>query len=744
MPAGTSPFSNTALLDSVHGDDARAAVGNGTPFATAQKAIDACYAKFLAAPASERRGYTIEVAPFTQYDEDWDITVTGGFHLLVTSSASYFIGDFNTSALGIWAPSAANAKNINILGSIANVNGVRPGVVFSTSASQPWNPTTGQSFFGPRVSGRISFDGVTVDGNVEFTFQGEVWGQVTLTTATNSTNKTLSLYFIDARFKQPVSLDANSNLFQFIRSRMDDGKLLTVGKYSNMADSAILGGVSANGLGFGVLPAPPASTPQGFFGCELKGVFTGLLAGPVLFMFDGSSNASFMANAGTIAGVGQKVLLQSQPIKTAQVDPLAGNDTYGKFGGAAFKTVQAALTAAQVLAAAGGTEAAIHLAPGIYAEEVTFVVATQFNLSLYGSGRTHVARLAALKITTPAANTLQVTVSDISLGASAVQVNPPLWIANGGGAGNLFLTLQSAYLQTPTNGKTVLQADGAGGTCSVSILDGVQISHPGATDTKGIVASGNTQMIFGGGSFEVGSDNNPAVILSGSATFTLNDGRIVVDGGAAANVSAVSSTSTGGITISNASLTPRGDGDGVVIPPTLGVNPIVTVGDTAIIQGAAATGLLVNAAALGPGTGGVALLGRNTKVTPAGGGIPTISAALGVFYLPGVASTQGAAAPATTVVQSLPQGVSRRTVYGSMSLIAGAAADALWTIEVETGVGTGVYSIVQVPTVPAATAGTWQVAYSFQVAGGRRYRFTAGGGVGVTETISRYNFTDEV
>lgn len=104
-------------------------------------------------------------------------------------------------------------------------------------------------------------------------------------------------------------------------------------------------------------------------------------------------------------------------------------------------------------------------------------------------------------------------------------------------------------------------------------------------------------------------------------------------------------------------------------------------------------------------------------------------------------ATQNAGAPASG--STTPAGGTKyRLIYGTVQLIASGVSEAKWTIEVETGVATSAYDIVQVPRVAPGDTVEKDLSFSFAVLTGRRYRFTRGGAGGTTENITRYSYMD--
>lgn len=150
------------------------------------------------------------------------------------------------------------------------------------------------------------------------------------------------------------------------------------------------------------------------------------------------------------------------------------------------------------------------------------------------------------------------------------------------------------------------------------------------------------------------------------------------------------------------------------------------------------------------GTGTIRFTGLDYAYDNTGGGALALYDAGATLTAPATVTTtpadsqQAVAAPASAALVTVPRDVRTRHVYGEVTLQAAPAVAASWLIEVETGIGTGVYSTVLNPQTPA-TGGVGIVitaAFSFTVAGGRRYRFTKSNGAGTTETIARYSYTD--
>lgn len=281
----------TTYLDAVNGNDATGGVGTGKPFKTMQAAVDAIVAAFALA-ANPRNGYVLQVAPFTQYDEDVTIDVTGGLHLTITSTGSFMIGAFDGAT---WTPTTT--RNLILTGDASAVSGIRPGIVIAPMVGQVPLLTTHMAYFGPRISGQINFDGIT-GGNLEFAIQAEVYGNGGIDTVSNANNRILSVYIYKSRFRQACNWASNSNIFQIVQSRFDG--LLTTGQVSYVEGTRIIAGLTVSAGG--------SVDPVGFFNCDLDGTFTGPASAWI--RLDLASNTTFVANGnGPIAGGGSKTLL---------------------------------------------------------------------------------------------------------------------------------------------------------------------------------------------------------------------------------------------------------------------------------------------------------------------------------------------------------------------------------------------------------------------------------------------------
>lgn len=93
-----------------------------------------------------------------------------------------------------------------------------------------------------------------------------------------------------------------------------------------------------------------------------------------------------------------------------------------------------------------------------------------------------------------------------------------------------------------------------------------------------------------------------------------------------------------------------------------------------------------------------------------------------------------------TVPSNLASG---RDVFGTMDLASTVGVGALITCEVETGVASGVYhQVVEGRLTNVGGARRNRVPYAFFVPPGRRYKFVAGAGIGVTEAVLTHSWKE--
>jgi hypothetical protein len=305
--------SNVAKLDAVLGDDAAAAVGNGIPFQTMQAAVNACKVAHdaLGPPGSAARfrsGYTIDVAPWTSYDEDITIDVTDGFHLQITGKAGWMLGVFDAVN---WAPNAGSNRSITITGDSQDGGAgidVRPSVVIgSLTDFSPYFGTNHLAWYGPRIAGQLKIDLVTggqpLSGHCEIVLNCEIFGN-TFAECIDMTGKNpiITLQIVNSRFRKAANFGTASNIFGALRSRFSG--LLTCNTYATFE-------ICRFSAGFTVTGSAAGFPPTGLFDCGCAGTFTG----PVgqLLWIDLSSNTSLVDGGNSVVGWTKKILNNATP-----------------------------------------------------------------------------------------------------------------------------------------------------------------------------------------------------------------------------------------------------------------------------------------------------------------------------------------------------------------------------------------------------------------------------------------------
>lgn len=334
-----SGTSNVALLDALKGDDALAAIGNGIPFATMQAAINACVAANAVtygtlppsppsvvvppAPRNARQGYVIDVAPYTSYDEDVVIDVSGGLHLMITGEAGWELGLFDGSVTN-WQPAAASTRSIRITGNpFVNTAGapnldIRPSVIITSKARAPWHGTNHLAWWGPRIAGRILFDlpnqagaPAAYAGNLEVVLDCEVFGNgfVNAVECINTTyvgvapgnNPLLTIELNRCRFRKAANFGTQCTLGQAMNSRFDG--LLSTGTYGTINLCRFSAGWTAT--------TSAAFFPAGVFSSFLAGTFTGNVG--AFLRLDLASNTTLVASGNLIAGWTKTLLNDATP-----------------------------------------------------------------------------------------------------------------------------------------------------------------------------------------------------------------------------------------------------------------------------------------------------------------------------------------------------------------------------------------------------------------------------------------------
>jgi len=309
-PGGTS---NVALLDAIKGNDATAVLGTGFPFKTMQAAVNACKAAHDAlgppdSPLRFRSGFTIDVAPWTSYDEDITIDVTNGFHIQITGRAGWMLGVFDAVN---WAPSPTSNRSILITGDSRAFDptiDIRPSVIIGSMTDfSPFFGTNHLAWYGPRIAGQIKIDLVTggqpLSGHCEIVLNCEIFGN-TFAECIDMTGKNpiIALQIINSRLRKAANFGTASNIFGAIRSRFSG--LLTCNTWATFDLCRFQAGFTTTG---NVANFPPA----GLFNCGCAGVFTGP-AGPNL-RIDLASNTTLVAGGNAVVGW-TKVLLNDATI----------------------------------------------------------------------------------------------------------------------------------------------------------------------------------------------------------------------------------------------------------------------------------------------------------------------------------------------------------------------------------------------------------------------------------------------
>ena len=188
LVVGGAPSPNLVLVDADNGDDTLGGIGTGAPFKTMQAAIDAIVIANAVAPLG-RKGYTICPGPWQQFDEDLTIDLSNALHLVIAAQGAWMLGDFSAAN---WRPVTGVGRDITFTGSAAAVDGIRPSFSCATMPGTEWNPTSNQSYSGARISG--GFTSGNLAGNLEFSFEGEVFGEG-VTDAINFGTTIISAYF---------------------------------------------------------------------------------------------------------------------------------------------------------------------------------------------------------------------------------------------------------------------------------------------------------------------------------------------------------------------------------------------------------------------------------------------------------------------------------------------------------------------------------------------------------------------
>jgi hypothetical protein len=330
-------------VDSINGDDSLGGLGNGIAFKTIQAAIDVIVTQHASVygtlppsppstvvpppPHNARNGYVISIAPFTSYDEDLTIDVSGALHLMITGQAGWDLGLFDGSTTN-WQPQGApstitgpgvSSRSITITGnpyvntSGAPNNDIRASVIITSYSAAPWHGTNHLAWYGPRIAGRILFDlpnqagaPVAYGGNVEAVLDCEIHGNgftesvscinTTYASVAPGNNPLLTLECNRARFRKAANFGSSCTLGQAINSRFSG--LLTTGTYGTIHLCDFAAGWTATNTA--------AFFPTGVFSSRMLGTFTG--NGGAFLRMDLATNTTFVDNGCTLVGWAKQLL----------------------------------------------------------------------------------------------------------------------------------------------------------------------------------------------------------------------------------------------------------------------------------------------------------------------------------------------------------------------------------------------------------------------------------------------------
>jgi hypothetical protein len=320
----------------VLGNDATAALGTTRAFKTMQAAVNACKAAhdviygtlppsppsvvIPPPPMNARQGFVIDVAPYTAYDEDVVIDITGAFHLMITGEGGWDLGVFDGSVTN-WQPQGApsavtgvgiSSRSITITGNpYVNTSAspnldIRPSVIITSKARAPWHGTNHLAWWGPRIAGRVLFDlpnqggaPAAYGGNVEVVLDCEVHGNgfanavdcinTTYAAIAPGNNPLTTVELNRCRFRKAANFGTSALLAQAIGCRFDG--LLSTGTYGAINLCRFNAGWTATAVGL---------IPTGVFSSYLAGTFTGN-AGQKL-RIDLASNTSLVENGNAVVG----------------------------------------------------------------------------------------------------------------------------------------------------------------------------------------------------------------------------------------------------------------------------------------------------------------------------------------------------------------------------------------------------------------------------------------------------------
>jgi len=278
---------NVGYVDLENGNDASGAIGSNRAFKTIQAFLDAVPAGND--PVSARNVFTAIIAP-GDYDEDLSIDIARK-RIVLTGPGSWNLGTFDAAD---WGPSGTR-RNITVTGSLANIDGIRPGLAITSSVPVGEAMSTHQSYLTkPRISGKIDFSGAAGIGSIELDLGCEIFGDAGV--AIDAGLAIIQSYIYHSRIRGTLT-GSNWNFQVAERSRFDG--LITVSGYSLIQSCRINAGLTTSS-------APPVGIIPGGM---VATYFAGTLTGPAgSGLMDGYTNYYFKANGAVLAGGATKII----------------------------------------------------------------------------------------------------------------------------------------------------------------------------------------------------------------------------------------------------------------------------------------------------------------------------------------------------------------------------------------------------------------------------------------------------
>lgn len=248
---------NVGYVDLINGDDATAAIGTTQAFRTIQAFLDAVPAGNDS--ASARNVFTAIISP-GDYDEDLTIDIARK-RIVLTGPGSWNLGTFGAAD---WGPSGTR-RNITVTGALANIDGIRPGLVIATFLPLSEAMTTHESYLTkPRISGKIDLTGATGIGSVELALTCEIFGDAGVSIDAGAA--IIQSYIYHSRMRGTIT----GTNWQFqVAQRTRFGGLISVANYSLFQSCRIDAGMTITGSGFAGI------RPNGILLTNFSGTYTG-------------------------------------------------------------------------------------------------------------------------------------------------------------------------------------------------------------------------------------------------------------------------------------------------------------------------------------------------------------------------------------------------------------------------------------------------------------------------------------